>query len=233
MSEGSPDTRGVAIQFGKHKLTGRSASAVLTAILLAILGWLIYKRPWEHNWPMWLSGAGWIAFIVYWNAAARNSAPAKKSESRESRMVHQTLLNVALLCLFAPIPGLRLRFLPHSSAAIAIGFGVQLGFFLLALWARRHLGRHWSGEIAIKVEHELIRSGPYRVLRHPIYTAMLGMCAGTAIVSGELHALFGLGTIVFAYWRKIRLEETNLREAFGTEYEAYRRATWALVPGVF
>ena len=77
---------------------------------------------------------------------------------------------------------------------------------------------------------ELIRSGPYRFVRHPIYTAWLGMFAGTAIVSGQMHALLGFAMAAFAYWRKIRLEEANLRNAFGPEYDAYRRETWALVP---
>jgi protein-S-isoprenylcysteine O-methyltransferase Ste14 len=100
----------------------------------------------------------------------------------------------------------------------------------LGVWARRHLGCYWSGEIAIKVDHRLIRSGPYRFVRHPIYTAMLGMFAGTAVVSGQLHAALGLAMAGFAYWRKIRLEEANLRKAFGPEYDAYRRATGSLVP---
>jgi protein-S-isoprenylcysteine O-methyltransferase Ste14 len=104
---------------------------------------------------------------------------------------------------------------------------------LLAVWARRHLGRNWSGEIAIKVDHKLVRSGPYRVVRHPIYTALLGMYAGSAVVFGELHALLGLAMAVFAYGRKVNLEEANLMECFGADYRDYRSATWALLPGLF
>ncbi len=104
---------------------------------------------------------------------------------------------------------------------------------LLAVWARRLLGRNWSGRITLKVEHELIRSGPYRVVRHPIYTGLLGMYAGAAIVSGQLHALIGLALAVGAYLRKIRLEETNLLKGFGADYRTYRSETWALFPGLF
>jgi protein-S-isoprenylcysteine O-methyltransferase Ste14 len=103
----------------------------------------------------------------------------------------------------------------------------------LAIWSRRCLGRYWSGKITIKVEHRLVRSGPYRVVRHPIYTALLSLYAGTAIVSGELHALIGLALVIYAYLRKIRLEEANLMKAFGAEYRDYRRETWDLLPGVF
>jgi protein-S-isoprenylcysteine O-methyltransferase Ste14 len=71
------------------------------------------------------------------------------------------------------------------------------------------------------------------VVRHPIYSAMFVMAAGTAIVSGEFHALVGIAVLGGAYWRKIRLEEQSLVGTFGAEYEEYRRGTWALVPGLF
>lgn len=79
----------------------------------------------------------------------------------------------------------------------------------------------------------MIRSGPYRVLRHPIYTAMLGMFVGTAIASGQYHALVGIALLISAYLRKTRLEEDILRQTFGADFEAYYRDSWALVPYVF
>ena len=112
------------------------------------------------------------------------------------------------------------------------GLGIQTVSAALGVWARRHLGSHWSGEIAIKVDHRIVQSGPYRLIRHPIYTAMLGMFAGTALMSGQLHALLGLVMAAIAYGRKIRLEEASLCQAFGPAYDAYRRDTWALVPGL-
>ena len=175
---------------------------------------------------------GWVIFSVYWELAARNAARAKSSESRASRGIHVILTNVALLLEIAPIRGLG-RFLPPSSLIMAAGLAVEAAGLFLAIWARRHLGRNWSGEITIKVEHELIRSGPYRLLRHPIYTGLLTMYAGTALVTGEWLGIVGLALALFAYWRKIRLEEANLNVAFGEGYEAYRRETWALLPGLF
>lgn len=142
-------------------------------------------------------------------------------------------MNGGLLLLFIPVPGLRQSFLPASAAWVPIGLAAQASFFALAVWARRHLGRNWSGRIEIKMDHELVRSGPYRLQRHSIYTAVVGMYTGTALVSGQLHALVGVAMVVFAYGRKIRMEEAKLREAFGAAYENYRRATWALVPGLF
>jgi protein-S-isoprenylcysteine O-methyltransferase Ste14 len=175
---------------------------------------------------------GWVLFGLYWDFAAKTAAPSKTSESRASRGLHVFLANVALLLELAPIRGLG-RFSPVSYLIVAAGLAVETMGLFLAIWARRHLGQNWSGEISIKVDHELIRSGPYRLLRHPIYTGLLAMYAGTALVTGEWLAIIGLAMAAFAYWRKIRLEEVNLNMAFGADYDAYRRETWALIPGLF
>lgn len=178
----------------------------------------------------------WVVQGLYWEYAAKNAAAAKSAEARRSRAFHVFLANFAAVLELAPIRGLG-RFLPAIgwimiTAAVA-GTLVEVFGVVLAIWARRTLGRNWSGEISIKIEHELIRSGPYRRLRHPIYTGLLAMYAGAALVTGERLALIGFAIAVLAYWRKIRLEERNLEVAFGTDYETYRRESWALVPGVF
>lgn len=85
----------------------------------------------------------------------------------------------------------------------------------------------------IAAEHQLVQSGPYRRLRHPIYTAVLGMYVGITLVSGQFHAVLALLAVAAVYWRKLRLEEAALENAFGQAYVAYRRETWALVPPLF
>lgn len=176
----------------------------------------------------------WIAFFVYWAIESRNSAQTQRSESWGSTYVHQGLLAVALFLLFLQVPGLTGWFIPQRfHAAVAIGAVVQALFLLLAAWARRHLGRNWAAEVRIGVDHELVRTGPYRWIRHPIYTAMLGMFLGTAIASSQYHALLGVALLFVAYIRKTRLEEEILSRTFPTDYEAYRRSTWRLVPPVF
>ena len=122
--------------------------------------------------------------------------------------------------------------MPLKLSIVTIGLCLQAGFVFFAVWARRHLGRNWSGAVTVTVDHQLVRTGPYRIVRHPIYSAMLGMFLGTAIVSGEIHALVGLALIAGAYIRKVRLEEKTLREAFGDSYDDYRRKTWAIIPGL-
>jgi protein-S-isoprenylcysteine O-methyltransferase Ste14 len=223
----------------------------LKRLLLAILGGVVagatiarldvqidtgFAAVFDHavitRWP-WIGAAfGWVIFSFYWEIAAKNAAPAMSAESRSSRAIHLLLTNVGIVLLMVPLRGLS-RFLPLSSALMAGGLAVEAMGLSLAILARRHLGRNWSGEISIKVDHQLIRSGPYKKMRHPIYTGIFMMYAGTALVTGTWLALAGFAMAAFAYARKIRLEEANLNVAFGPEYAAYRRETWALVPGLF
>jgi len=191
----------------------------------------LFDRTLITRWP-WLGAAsGWMAFSLYWEVAAKNAAKAKSTESRASRGLHVLLANTALVLAMAPLRGAG-RFVPAASAVMIAGLAVEALGLYLAILSRHYLGCNWSGEISIKVDHQLIRSGPYKTLRHPIYTGLLTMYAGTALVTGTWVALAGLAMAAVAYWRKIRLEEANLEVAFGADYEAYRRESWALVPGV-
>jgi protein-S-isoprenylcysteine O-methyltransferase Ste14 len=206
-------------------------SFVALVIVLAIIVGVFYLVITKTGPGVWASGALWILFIVYWSAAAKNAAPARTSESAASRQVHQLLMYGALLIAFLPLPGLRQRWLPAAPwVTTTIGLAIQVNSALLAVWARRYLGRNWSGAITGKVGHELIRTGPYKLVRHPIYTGMLGMFLGTIIVSGELHALLAMLIIAVAYWRKIPLEEQHLRRHFGDAYDDYRKESSALIP---
>ncbi|MFZ0414360.1 MAG: isoprenylcysteine carboxylmethyltransferase family protein [Candidatus Acidiferrales bacterium] len=205
------------------------SAAILLILLALIVVSVIHFRP---RLGMWLSAGIWIVRDVYWTVAAKNSAPSKNAESQKSSRFHQILITIAFLLLFIPVPGLLRRFLPAAPLLVPIGLTLQSLSFLLAIWARRHLGRNWSAAVRISTEHQLVRSGPYRLLRHPIYTSMFGMFCGTALVCNQIRALVGIAILAFAYWRKIRMEENILRETFGAEYDAYKRHTWALVPGL-
>jgi protein-S-isoprenylcysteine O-methyltransferase Ste14 len=191
------------------------------------------KAQLEFPVGMRISVALLFLFSVYWSIAARNSSPTKTSETKWSRGLHLALVNGGVLLLILPLPGLTRRFLPDNHFVVAVGLVIEAAFILLAVWARRHLGSNWSGEVRVAAGHQLVRTGPYRLIRHPIYTAVLGMYFGTAIVSGEIHAPIALAIVALAYWRKIRMEERAMGETFGAEHEAYRRDTWALVPFLF
>jgi protein-S-isoprenylcysteine O-methyltransferase Ste14 len=195
--------------------------------LVLLLVYLIYRTSQQL---LWLSAVLWILFIGYWSTAAGNTGKTRTSESVRSRQVHQLLMYGALVLAFVRVPGLNGRWLPRSPWIIAAGFAIQLSSTLLAIRARKHLGLNWSAEVASKVDHQLVRSGPYRLIRHPIYTGMLGMFVGTAVVSGELHGLAAVVLISVAYFRKIRVEEQNLTNVFGAQYDEYKDKSWALIP---
>jgi protein-S-isoprenylcysteine O-methyltransferase Ste14 len=211
--------------------------AIVAAVVFAPIGYAEGRFGWqmqldrERLLPAFVL---WVVFFVYWGMESRNKAPTERGERTWSTVVHQVVLNVALLLLFIPVPGLTGWFLPERwRGTVVVGAIVQASFLALAVWARRHLGRNWAAEVRIGVGHELVRSGPYRRLRHPIYTAMLGMFVGTAIASSQYHALLGVALLFVAYLRKTRLEEEILSQTFGDEYTAYRRGSWRLVPPLF
>ena len=104
-----------------------------------------------------------------------------------------------------------------------------LGF---AVWARRHLGRNWSASVVVKEDHALIRSGPYRRVRHPIYTGMLLAFLGTAVAVGEWRGLVGFVLAFVSFLLKSRMEEARMAETF-PEYAEYRRHTASLIPGIY
>jgi protein-S-isoprenylcysteine O-methyltransferase Ste14 len=137
------------------------------------------------------------------------------------------------MLLFAPIPGFRGQFVPDTLTTAIIGLGIQLAGMLFYFWSRSYLGRLWSGQITIMHGHQLVVTGPYRLLRHPLYTGFITMFVGTAIVSGQYHALLGIALCLIAYARKIRMEEAALRAEFGEAFDAYRQERWALIPWVY
>jgi protein-S-isoprenylcysteine O-methyltransferase Ste14 len=227
-AERAPQERPKAtIKLGRLTITGPAATAVIAVMSALIFLAIFYSRP---SIRMLASAAIWIVMIVYWNISARNIRPVARAEDLKSTQRHQLLLNLGILMLFVPVPGLTRQFLAPTVAAIAAGFTVQAGSALFYFWTRQYLGRFWSSAVAIMKDHQLVRTGPYRLIRHPLYTAMLGMFLGTAIVSGQYHALIGAALGVYAYWRKILIEERALCEAFGAEYEDYKRHSSALVP---
>jgi protein-S-isoprenylcysteine O-methyltransferase Ste14 len=226
----SPAKPSAVIKFGPIELTGVPALIVVVLLLALIVTLIVLARP---SPGMLISGIIWVAFIVYWGATAKNSARTEESESNASRRLHVYVLNLSIVLLFAPIPFLTARFLPVAPGWTPLGLVVQASALSLAVFARRHLGKNWSGEVRIAVDHQLVRSGPYRWIRHPIYTAMLGMSLGTTMVSGSFHALLGFVLMFAAYVRKIQLEEKTLAEHFGDAYDRYCRESWALIPWIF
>jgi protein-S-isoprenylcysteine O-methyltransferase Ste14 len=179
----------------------------------------------------------WIAWLVYWRVSAADVKPAARHESKWSRASYIIPIVIASILLsIPPIAGggfLFSRFLPPGIDAYwpgAILIAAGLGF---SVWARQRLGRNWSGTVQVKQDHQLIRDGPYRFVRHPIYTGILVAFLGTAVVIGHWCGILAVLIAFGSFWRKLTLEERFMRETFGSVYEEYRARTAALIPYLF
>ena len=174
----------------------------------------------------------WVAWAAYWIAAARWTKPARWREPAASRARHVVPLLLCAALLAAPRafpPGLMARFVAPGRLLPFLGALLVAAGLGLAVWARLHLGRNWSGIVTLKQDHALIRTGPYRTIRHPIYTGLLLALAGTAAAIGEWRGVLAVLCALAGFLWKIRVEEQRMRETF-PEYEQYRERTAALIP---
>ncbi|SEE13852.1 Protein-S-isoprenylcysteine O-methyltransferase Ste14 [Rhizobiales bacterium GAS191] len=184
-----------------------------------------------------LIGALWAGFALYWIIAALNVKATLRRESLAQRLMHVVplficaalFLPLKLLLTFLP-QALSFRFLPHSGLVEAAGLALLVAGLAFAVWARWHLGRNWSGAIALKSDHTLIRSGPYGLVRHPIYTGLLLALLGSAIALGEWRGLLGLAFASGAILLRVGAEDALMAQTFGDAYRDYRRRTKALIP---
>ena len=184
---------------------------------------------------MRICGLLWMVFWIVWLLWALSMKKAARRERLSNQLVYGVLATAGFWIMFANlrgVPWLRTRILPDAPWLQVLGVVITVAGFALAIWARAHLGRNWSSAVTAKIGHELIRSGPYRWVRHPIYSGLMVALFGTALVRGELRGLFSL-VLVYAAWRyKIRLEERMMVSTFGSEYSTYASATGAMFPRI-
>jgi len=179
----------------------------------------------------------WILFVAYWIWSARKVKGVSRTEPAWSRLLKYWLPLVVAALLLEPgrLYGggvLGARFLPAAGWAAPLGMVMTLAGLLFACWARHVLGSNWSAVVQLKQDHELIERGPYRHVRHPIYTGLLLAFLGTAVALGEWRGLLALTIVAVSFWRKLRLEERWLGEQFGAPYADYMRRVKALIPGI-
>jgi protein-S-isoprenylcysteine O-methyltransferase Ste14 len=175
----------------------------------------------------------WVVLAVIWGAAALATKRTSRRQSTWSLVFHVAAIAVAFNLLFADysrLPVLDWRLLPAMPWA---GLALVLAGTGFAIWARFYLGGNWSGTVTVKQNHTLVRGGPYRIVRHPIYSGLSLAILGTALSNGELRGFIALVVAVASWKHKSLIEEGFMVEQFGRQYEAYRAEVKGLVPWVW
>ncbi len=174
-------------------------------------------------------GIGWAAFWIYWLVAAFSMKRGRVSWSRELRIRAVILVLVILLIRLGAFRGHALN---SSSWRGALGLALFAAGLAFASWARVHIGRNWGVPMSRKKDPELVTSGPYRLVRHPIYTGILLAGIGTAVaLSWAWLTVVALAGLYFSY--SAIIEERNLTNQFPESYPAYRHSTKMMVPYLF
>lgn len=196
------------------------------------------QNPWQRQFSMinetrvilnWM----WAALGVYWLWNARRSGSSVTREASWWRVMRLGTLTLTFILLLSPwlrMGWLGWRFVPNTRVARALGVAITAAGIGLCVWARVHLGKYWSDKVVLKVEHRLIRSGPYRYLRHPIYSGVLLGIIGTAVAIGEWRGIVALVLMSTNYFVKAQREERVLAGQFGEEYRDYQKQAGFLAP---
>jgi protein-S-isoprenylcysteine O-methyltransferase Ste14 len=175
----------------------------------------------------------WVIFLVVWLVWAMRTKPTQRREGVSSRLSYSVLSVAAALAMFSgdvPREWLRVRIFPADLWIEVFGIVLTVAGISFAIWARIYLGGNWSSSVTVKVGHQLVRSGPYRWVRHPIYSGMILGMLGTAIVRGQVRGLVAVALLYVGFTIKSRIEERAMMSTFGAEYDEYSRTTGAIVP---
>ena len=172
---------------------------------------------------------GWAVFWLYWLAAAFSTKKGRVPWSRGLRIRAVIVVVVIVLVRLGAFRGHGLDTNPWRAGVGLVLFALGLGF---AVWARVHIGRNWGTPMTQKDEPELVTSGPYHLVRHPIYSGILlaGLGTAVALTWSWLFAV-GLAGVYFVY--SATVEERYLTEQFPGTYPPYKHSTKMLLPFIF
>ena len=188
---------------------------------------------WTATWPTQLLALIWLAWLVSWAVGSIFSGRTEKHvrtwDSRAYRI--PILIGAVLLTPWtARVLGEQPIWQVGNAGTYVLG-GVVLAGVLFTWWARIHLGRFWSNAITRKEGHRVIDTGPYGLVRHPIYTGLIAAMLATGVAVGTATALLGTLLIAFGLWQKARMEEGFLTTELGSDtYGSYRHRVPMLIP---
>lgn len=182
----------------------------------------------------------WAVWMAVWCAAALFVKRTQRRERLGPTLLERVPILIGFFLFLLPhwmprrLPSVLTRRLMDEPPTVAIiAVLLVFGGVLFSVWARAYLGRNWSGEVMVKIGHTLITSGPYRWVRHPIYSGLGLALIGTALASGTFSGFLGLAFILFAFLVRVRQEEALMRQTFPGDYVAYSGRTARLIPGIY
>jgi protein-S-isoprenylcysteine O-methyltransferase Ste14 len=177
----------------------------------------------------------WCAVVAYWAWSAVGAKRAERIEPRATRLLMYWMPLAAAFVLLGPgewfgDSWLHERLFPRAVTFQWVALSLCIAGAALAIWSRWCLGSNWSSVVVVKRDHALVEAGPYRRIRHPIYTGLLLLFLGNAMLVGDWRGLLAVAIVFASFWRKLRVEEAWLTERFGPAYRDYRARTGALLP---
>jgi len=175
----------------------------------------------------------WGAWLAIWLLWALRSKRTQRQESVSSRLSYSIITVAAFWLMFSGDVSqgwLRTRLFAANIWTQALGIAITAAGLGFALWARAYLGANWSSAVSVKVGHELVRSGPYRWVRHPIYSGMILAMLGTALERHQVRGLIAVVLLYIGFKIKSKIEEQTMAATFGTQYAEYTNTTGAIMP---
>lgn len=180
--------------------------------------------------------AAWIVAVVVWVVGGMMTKTTVRKQSASSTLLDILPMAVVFLLFFsnrALLEWASMRIVPATLEWQVLGTVLTVAGVVFAVWSRFYLGTNWSPTVTVKQHHELIRSGPYSVVRHPIYSGFLLAILGTAIYVGQLRGLLAVALAAIAWRIKSLREESFMQDEFGEQYAEYRQKVKALVPFIW
>ena len=192
-----------------------------------------WSGGWPASWAYDMIVFAWVVAAFYVLGSALFTNRIKRREAFGARLLDAALLFGGYTLMFSQVPIFGMAHLhfvrPQKALQIA---GVVLTYvgLPLTIWSRARLGRYWSGVVALKQDHRLIQSGPYRVVRHPLYSGLILAAIGFSLCLTTWSCLLGALSLMICFERRAYKEDALLAAEFGAEFEAYRRRTGRLMP---
>jgi protein-S-isoprenylcysteine O-methyltransferase Ste14 len=175
----------------------------------------------------------WLIFVAYWFFASLGVNKMERAEPRGEVAARVLVMAAAFYFLYDNDPRfgiLNRQFIPERDGVFAAGSALTYAGVAFAIWARYHIAQYWSASVALRAGHQLIRTGPYAWIRHPIYTGMLLAVFGTALAIGRYRALVAFAIVLACFVWKSKREERLLASQFGPAFDEHRRHTGFFLP---